>query len=82
MMIDIASESCGGNSEEARNAMRDMMGPGHVDQSIRMAIQHCWMMLPDDKKSIATLESEIRRLVDRALKDLQEDARAFGIKLQ
>jgi hypothetical protein len=75
------SSSCNENPEEARKMMRDMMGPGHVDQSIRMAIQHCWMMLPDEKKNAAGLETEIRRLVDRALKDFKEDAQAFAIKL-
>ncbi len=37
-------------------------------------------MLPDEKKSVDAVESEIRRLVDRALKNLREDAAAFGVK--
>jgi hypothetical protein len=66
---------------KAKKEVRDMFGPQHVDQSIRQAISYCWMMLPDDKKTVARLEAEIRRLVNRALKDLKEDAKAFGISL-
>ena len=39
----------------------------------------CWMMLPEDRKTLETLEFEIRRLVDRVINDLKEDAEAFGI---
>jgi ATP-dependent Clp protease ATP-binding subunit ClpC len=64
--------------EHARKA-RGFLGPHAVDQMIRQAITMCWIMLPDDKRSISTVESEIRRLVDRALANLKEDAQAFGI---
>ncbi|MBX9790342.1 MAG: hypothetical protein K2Y37_15600 [Pirellulales bacterium] len=59
--------------------LRDMLGPQAVDQAIRNAISTCWMMLPENKKSVAVVDAEIRRLVDRALANLQEDATAFGI---
>lgn len=65
--------------EEARKALRGMFGPQAVDQGIRQAITTCWMMLPDDKKSVAAVEAEIRRIVDRALENLRQDAKAFGI---
>ena len=65
----------GGDAQE----MRDWMGPGHVDQAIRHAIQFCWMALPKDKKTIEEVERQIRRLVDRAIENLREDASAFGI---
>ena len=75
------STSQGGDDDarKARNAMRQMMGPGQVDQMVRGAIQHCWMMLPEDRKHVDAVEAEIRRLVDRALADLRDDVRAFGI---
>lgn len=60
-------------------ALCAMMGPQAVDHEIRMAIQHCWMMMPTEKKTVASVEVEIRRLVDRALKDLHDDAQAFGL---
>ena len=74
--------SGGGGDEErqkAKNAMRDMFGPAAVDQAIRNAITQCWMMLPEGRKHVDAVEAEIRRLVDRALSNLREDARAFGV---
>jgi hypothetical protein len=68
----------GENPKESRKAIRDMLGPQAVDQVIRQALSTCWMMLPDNKKNVADVEAEIRRLVERALEDLKEDARAFG----
>jgi hypothetical protein len=64
---------------ESVNRMRAMFGPGQVDQTVRHAIQMCWMMLPDDKKTIDEVELQFRRIVDRAIKDLREDADAFGL---
>jgi len=64
---------------EAADKLRSMFGPQHVDQQIRQAIATCWMMLPDDKKNPDAVAAEIRRLVDRALANLKEDAQAFGI---
>jgi hypothetical protein len=73
------SEEFSGDSEQARRAMRQMFGPHQIDQLIRQAISVCWMALPDDKRHVAAVEAEIRRLVERALDDLREDAQAFGI---
>ncbi|MGA2501922.1 MAG: hypothetical protein ABSH20_29625 [Tepidisphaeraceae bacterium] len=55
-----------------------MIGPSGVDQQIRQAISTCWMMLPEDKKNPEALAEEIRRIVERALANLKEDATAFG----
>jgi hypothetical protein len=61
------------------DAMREFLGPHSVDASLRQAITSCWTMLPQDKRTVAEVDSQIRRLVDRALRDLAEDAEAFGI---
>jgi len=53
-------------------------GPGHVDQAVRQAIQACWMALPKSKRTVDEVDSHIRRLVDRALKDLRDDSEAFN----
>jgi hypothetical protein len=76
-MSHVAAE--GGDPEQAGRMMREMMGPQAVDQLIRQAISACWTMLPDDRKTAAAVEQEIRRLVDRAFRDLKEDMAAFGI---
>ena len=64
---------------DAAKMMRDVMGPQAVDQFIRQAVSTCWMMLPEEDKTVEALEREVHRLVDRALKDLKEDMAAFGI---
>ena len=69
------------NAEDPKAARRmaEAFGPGQVDALIGQAIQMCWMMLPDDKKSVDNLERELRRILDRALVNLRDDAKAFGI---
>ena len=64
---------------DARKKMRSMFGPGQVDQMVRHAMQMCWMMLPEKKQTTDALEKQFRRIVDRAMKDLREDAEAFGL---
>jgi hypothetical protein len=63
-----------------QQAAAGLMGPTTVDMHIRAAIRWCWMTLPSDKRCSRTVHSEIRRLVERALRDLDEDAKAFGIE--
>ncbi len=58
---------------------REMFGPEQIDQQIRQAIQFCWMALPEGKKNIDELERQIRRMVDRAIRDMREDRDAFGL---
>lgn len=60
-------------------AMRAMFGPQQVEQQISQAISACWMMLPEKKRNVAAVAAEIRRIVERSLKNLEEDATAFGI---
>jgi hypothetical protein len=67
------------NPEESTKAMREMFGPQAVARAIDQAITTCWMMLPEKKKTVAAVEAEIRRIVDRSLSNLREDASAFGI---
>jgi hypothetical protein len=64
---------------ETAKKVREMFGPGQVDQSVRQAIQMCWMMLPGEGKTVDELEKQFRRIVDRAIEDLREDSEAFGL---
>jgi len=57
---------------------RKMFGPGHADQMVHQAIQTCWMVLPKNRKTVADLEKEFRRLVDRAFQNLKEDELRLG----
>ena len=67
------------NDPDAGEKMRAIFSPGQVDQSVRQAIQMCWMMLPADRKTVDELEKEIRRIVDRAISNLREDSASFGL---
>ena len=67
------------NDPDAEKKMRNMFGPQQVDQEIRQAIGICWMMMPDDQKNPEAVAKEIRRIVERAISNLKEDATAFGI---
>lgn len=64
---------------EAAEKMRQMFSPAQIDQSVRQAMQFCWIMLPENAKTVDELEKQFRRIVDRAIKDLREDAEAFGL---
>lgn len=66
------------NDEESFDKMREFLSPAEVDHSVRQALQMCWMMLPSDKRNADELESQFRRIVDRALRDMREDDQAFG----
>jgi hypothetical protein len=76
----IATQGAGGedNGKDPMAAMRDMFGPGQVDQIVRQAISSCWMALPKERRNVDEVEKEIRRLVERALANLREDQSAFG----
>jgi len=64
---------------DAGSNMRGMFGPGQVDSLIRQAIQICWIMLPDDKKTVDELEKQLRRIFDRAVANVRDDSDAFGL---
>jgi BMFP domain-containing protein YqiC len=70
----------GDGNEEQRNPMdemSDMFGPGHVDQTVRQAIQSCWMALPKERRTPEEVEKQIRHIFDRALANFREDAVTF-----
>lgn len=69
--------SCSSGESGDEEAMSQFFGPGQVDQTIRQAIQVCWMALPKDKRNVEEVERQIRRVVERALEDLREDGEAF-----
>jgi hypothetical protein len=69
---------CGGDEGgDAAERMAEMFGPAQVDTTIRHAVEYCWMSLPKDKRSVDELDHQVRRIVERALKDFREDRQAF-----
>ncbi len=57
---------------------REIYGPNGVNSAIGQAITSCWHVLPKDTRSMERLDAEVRRIVERALKNVKEDAEAFG----
>lgn len=66
------------SNPEPSEAFRQMAASG-IDASIRQAINMCWTALPKERRSADEVEKEIRRIVDRAIRDLREDSTAFGL---
>ncbi len=58
--------------------LREFLSPAQLDQSVRQALQMCWMMLPKDKRCVDEVERQFRRIVERAISNLREDDREFG----
>ena len=73
--VSTCNSSEGG--EDAAEKMAEIFGPGQIDQMIRQG-HFCWMALPKDRKNADELERQIRRIVDRALKDFREDQEQFS----
>jgi len=66
-----------GEGDDGAEKLREFFSPSQIDHQIRQAIQFCWMALPKEKRNVDELERQIRRLVDRALRDLREDFDEF-----
>ncbi|HYT94238.1 MAG TPA: hypothetical protein VEL76_36315 [Gemmataceae bacterium] len=75
----MAMEEFDPKDPDAMKRMRAFFSPQQVDHQIRQAIQLCWMALPPDQQSVEEVEKQIRRIVDRALRDWREDADSFGL---
>ena len=73
-----SSVQCSSGDEDFPGNMSRMFGPGHVDSTIRTAIQACWMALPKERRTADEVEKEIRRITERALANFREDVNAFS----
>ena len=70
--------TCSTGEGDPEENMAALFGPAQVDHTIRQAIQFCWMALPKESRNPEEMERQIRRLVDRALRDFKEGSEAFG----
>jgi hypothetical protein len=62
----------------AAGFMEMFQNPAHLDQSVRQAVQLCWTVIPKERRTIEELQKQLRRVVERALKDFAEDKAEFG----
>jgi len=65
------------DDEQRAEKMRDFFSPSQIDHEIRQAIQFLWMILPKERRNVDEIEKQVRRLVDRALRDMREDFDSF-----
>jgi len=77
-MMHVSSSEVKVSKGAAEEEMAELFGPGQADQMLRQAMQFCLLALPKDRRNADELERQIRRLVERALKDFREDSEAFG----
>lgn len=75
----MAMEKFDPKDPDALKRVRAFFSPQQVDHQIRQAIQFCWMALPPEQQNVDEVEKQIRRLVERALRDLRDDATSFGL---
>jgi hypothetical protein len=63
--------------EDQSEKFRQFFNPHYVDSLIRNAIQGAWMIVPKEKRTVDEVEQQIRRMVDRAFRDMREDLKNF-----
>jgi len=51
-----------------------------IDQRLRRSVSEMWLLLPADRRTLDELNTQIRRLVDRALEDFAENRRQFPVR--
>jgi hypothetical protein len=66
------------DDDDAANKMAEVFGPLQIDQSIRHALQFCWMSLPKEKRTTEEWEQQLRRIFERAIKDFKDDRTQFS----
>jgi len=66
-------------NDEGGEQMREFLTAGQVDQMVRHAIHSCWMALPKDKRNTDELRRQLNRMIERAIRDMEEDRKEFGM---
>ena len=64
-------------SQMSEEGERPLLSHSDPDQHVRNAIKSIWVVLPKEMRNVDELERQIRRLVDRALRDVREDFDEF-----
>ena len=52
-------DACVVGKGEAEERMADFFAPAQVDQTVRHALQYCWMALPKDRRTPEEMEPPI-----------------------
>ncbi len=75
MMIE--SEGFDPGDEAQMKKFRKVFNAHHVDTLIRNAIQAAWLIMPEEKRTVDVVERLIRRMVNRAFRNMREDMKDF-----
>jgi hypothetical protein len=75
----VVSSSCfsEGDGDACQESARGMYA-SYVDHEIRQAVQFCWNALPKTRRTPQELQSQMQRVLDRALRDFQADIEEFS----
>ena len=73
-MVGIPIPSGDDDEDESREFLSSA-----VDMMVRQAVHSCWMALPKDKRNADEIKRHLNRLIDRAMRDMEEDREAFGL---
>lgn len=75
--VTMGFHDCKVNSAD-RDKIKASISPSHIDFTLRQALQMLWMTLPENRKTPEAVEAEFRRLVERVVRDFNEDAERFA----
>jgi hypothetical protein len=68
------------SNEPSTDKIVELLGPGALDNQLRHAIQLCWLLLPKDRRTLDEVETEVRRVLDRAFQQMRDDEAARGTR--
>lgn len=66
------------DDEGSEEQLREFLSAGQVDQMVRHAIHSCWMALPKERRNAEELKRQLNRMIDRAIRDMDEDRKEFN----
>jgi ATP-dependent Clp protease ATP-binding subunit ClpC len=64
-------------SQMSEEGERPAFSPSDPDQHVRHAIKSIWAVLPEEIRNVNEVERQVRRIVDRALRDFRDDFEEF-----
>ncbi|MCA9195261.1 MAG: hypothetical protein KDB03_25995 [Planctomycetales bacterium] len=67
------------DTDDGGEQMREFLSSGQVDQMVRHAVQSCWMALPKDRRSAEEVRRQLNRMIERAIRDMDEDRKEFAV---
>ena len=80
VLRDLADQLQSGQGALGPEMLGGLMGDDMTEMMLRQAIQACWLALPGERQHRDEVQAQLRRLLERALDDFEEDLRQFGTR--